>query len=125
VKHLRVHDGASLPTEKTETVPVTLATTREPMDSSFFVKLILENQRDQRKFQSTMEMRIAQQEEFNRADSEQIAQMVTQHQRTMENFVNASLNRLHQLTILLPPPALMTLFTILLHQLLRTPTKKR
>jgi hypothetical protein len=69
VRHLRVHDGASLPTEKTETVPVTLATTSEPMDSSFFVKLILENQRNQRKFQSMMEMRMAQQEELNRAHS--------------------------------------------------------
>jgi hypothetical protein len=39
------------------------------MDSSFFVKLILENQRNQRKFQSMMEMRMAQQEELNRAHS--------------------------------------------------------
>jgi hypothetical protein len=69
VRHLRVHDGASLPTEKIETVPITLATTSEPMDSSFFVKLILENQRNQRKFQSMMEMRMAQQEELNRAHS--------------------------------------------------------
>jgi hypothetical protein len=69
VRHLRVHDGASLPTEKTETVPITLATTSEPMDSSFFVKLILENQRNQRKFHSMMEMRMAQQEELNRAHS--------------------------------------------------------
>jgi hypothetical protein len=65
MRRLRVHDGASLPTEETETVLVTPTTTSEPMDSSFFVKLILENQRDQRKFQSMMEMRMAQQEELN------------------------------------------------------------
>jgi hypothetical protein len=47
------------------------------MDSSFFLKLILENQHDQRKVQSMMEMRMAQQEELNHAHSEQIAQMVT------------------------------------------------
>jgi hypothetical protein len=35
VKHLQVHDGATLPTNKTETILVTLATTNEPMDSSF------------------------------------------------------------------------------------------
>jgi hypothetical protein len=39
------------------------------MDSSFFVKLILENQCDQRKFQSMMEIRIAQQEELNSTHS--------------------------------------------------------
>jgi hypothetical protein len=61
------------------------------MDSYFIVKLILENQRDQRKIQSMMEMRMTQQEELNRTHSEQIVQMVTQHHRTMENFVNASL----------------------------------
>jgi hypothetical protein len=77
VNNLRVHDSALLPTEKTETVPVTPATTSEPMDSSFFLKLILENQHDQRKVQSMMEMRMAQQEELNHAHSEQIAQMVT------------------------------------------------
>jgi hypothetical protein len=106
VRHLRIHD-ASLPTEKTETVPVTPATTSEPMDSSFFLKLILENQGDQRKFQSMMEMRMAQQEELNCAHSEYIAQMVTQHQHTMENFVNASLSHLHQVNGLPPPPALL------------------
>jgi hypothetical protein len=89
VRHLQEHDGASLPTEKSETVPVTPATTIEPIDCSFFLKLILENRRDQRKFQSMMEMRMAQQEELNHAHSEQIAQMVTQHEHTMENFVNA------------------------------------
>jgi hypothetical protein len=31
VRHLRVHDGASLPTTKTEIVRVTLAITSEPM----------------------------------------------------------------------------------------------
>jgi hypothetical protein len=77
------------------------------MDSSFFVKPILENQRDQRKFQSTMEMRMAQQEELNCAHSEQIAQMVTQHQCTMENFLNASLCLLHQVNGLPPSPALL------------------
>jgi hypothetical protein len=49
VRYLWVHDGASLPTEKTEIVLVTPATTSESMDSSL-VKQILENQRDQRKF---------------------------------------------------------------------------
>jgi hypothetical protein len=108
VRHLQVHDGASLLTEKTQTVPVTPETSSEPIDSSFFVKLILENQRDQRKFQSMMEMRMAQQEELNGAHSEQIAKMVTQHQRTMENFVNASLSHLHEVSGVPPPPALLT-----------------
>jgi hypothetical protein len=54
-----------------------------------------------------MEMRMAQQEELNHSHFKQIAQMVTQHQRTMENFVNASLNHLHQVTGLPPPPALL------------------
>jgi hypothetical protein len=53
-----------------------------------------------------MEMRMAQQEDLNHAHSEQIAQMVTQHQCTMENFVNASLSHLHQINDLPPPPAL-------------------
>jgi hypothetical protein len=78
------------------------------MDSYFIVKLILENQRDQRKIQSMMEMRMTQQEELNRTHSEQIVQMVTQHHRTMENFVNASLSHLHQVTGLPPPPTLLT-----------------
>jgi len=78
VRHLLVHDDASLPTTKTETIPVTPATTSEPMDTSFFLKLILENQLEQTKFQSMMEKRTAQQEELNRAHSEQIVQMVTQ-----------------------------------------------
>jgi hypothetical protein len=60
VRQLRVHDRASLPTEKTEIVPATPATTSEPMESSFFLKLILKNLRDQRKFQSMMEMSMAQ-----------------------------------------------------------------
>jgi hypothetical protein len=47
VRHLRVHHGVSLPTTKTEIVPDTPTTTSEPMDSSFFLKLILENQREQ------------------------------------------------------------------------------
>jgi hypothetical protein len=76
------------------------------MDSSFFVKLILENQCDQRKFQSMMEMRMAQ-KELNRAHSEKIVQMVTQHWRNMENFLNASLSHLHQVTGLPSPPALL------------------
>jgi hypothetical protein len=62
VRHLRVHDGVLVPTTKTETVPVTLATTIELIDSSFFLKLILENQCEQTKFQSMMEKRIAHQE---------------------------------------------------------------
>jgi hypothetical protein len=62
VRHLRVHDGVLLPTTKTETVPVILATTSELIDSSFFVKLILENQHEQTKFQSMMEKRMAHQE---------------------------------------------------------------
>jgi hypothetical protein len=33
---------------KTKIVPITPATTSEPMDSSFFLKLILENQREQK-----------------------------------------------------------------------------
>jgi hypothetical protein len=70
VRHLRVHDGASLPTKKIETVPVTPAVTSEPMDSSFFLKLILENQREQTKFQPMMEKRMAHQGELNRAYSE-------------------------------------------------------
>jgi hypothetical protein len=55
-----------------------------------------------------MEMRMVQQEELNRTYSEQIAQMVTQHQCTMENFVNASLSHLHQVTGLPPPPTLLS-----------------
>jgi hypothetical protein len=50
VRHLQVHDGASLLTEKTKIVLVTPETSSEPIDCSFFVKLILENQRGQRKF---------------------------------------------------------------------------
>jgi hypothetical protein len=55
-----------------------------------------------------MEMRMAQQEELNGAHSEQIAKMLTQHQRTMENSVNASLSHLHQVSGVPPPPALLT-----------------
>jgi hypothetical protein len=54
-----------------------------------------------------MEMRIAQQEGLNRAHSEQIVQMVTQQQHTVENFVNASLSHLHQANILPPLPVLL------------------
>jgi hypothetical protein len=42
------------------------------MDSSFFLKLILENQREQTKVQSMIEKRMAHQEELNRTNSEQI-----------------------------------------------------